>query len=109
MKTRQDDLNFLEAKRDSAPSGEAKRYRAALLEAVNEMQKDPYLELMRRELIEILKRENITPNDPILWARKQELGAKRSSYAESPAFKGRIAAKMEKISRAAAVTYLAKG
>ena len=57
--TRLDDLNSVEEGVAKAKTPEGKKHRKAILEAIYDQMKDPYLEAMRNALVDAIKRNDI--------------------------------------------------
>lgn len=101
MKTRKEDLEVLEQARSDARTKEEKKHFESLEVQIYEQMKDPYIESKRMELVDAMRRQDFKAHMRI----QQEV----QEYAKSPAFKKRMADRIEKqVSRKEAEVYFKK-
>lgn len=98
--TRDADLASLEEGVAKAKTSEGKKHRKALLEAVYEQMKDPFLEKMRIELIDAMKR-----NDMVKF---YQIRRKVEDYAKTKEFIKKQIQARKRISKLEADVYLKK-
>ncbi len=95
--TREDTLNVIEQRRDELEDDHEK----ALLVAVYEQSKDAYLEMLTKQLIEALKRNDL--------AKMSQIEKKVKHYANSSAYRKRLSKKIaEQVSQKEAELFYTK-
>lgn len=94
--TREDDLNKLDQSRRNRKQEGSKEHIEALLVSVFEQTKDPILERLRQNLIDVLRQLEEQGENDALWQKYLEAMYRIEVYTSSSTFKKNIAEKIER-------------